>query len=134
LVVQIAGRVDVVEKQLAVAAALAILLFGCSKKDAGPPRPDINPNLALQTMLVDHACSNCHAVDYTRVGPSMKDVASVLSPPTPEVRARLRKAILEGTKGNYGFAIMPPQKQVTPADADKLVDAILGAGNSPPKR
>jgi cytochrome c551/c552 len=103
-----------------------LILAGCgSAKDAGPTTPDVDANLAMNTMLVQHQCSNCHAADYARVGPAMKDVAAVIGPATPESLARLRKAILEGTKGQWGEAIMPPQHQVSPADADTFAAAIL---------
>ena len=113
-------------------AALA-LLAGCGKPAAerGPERPDIDANLAINTLLVNHQCSNCHASDYARVGPSMQDVAAVLAPQGEPARARIRDAILNGAKGNWGEAVMPPQHQVTPADADALAAAILAG--APPK-
>ena len=115
-----------------IIGALA-LLAGCGKPAAerGPDRPDVDPNLALNTLLVNHQCSNCHASDYARVGPSMKDVAAVLAPQGDAGRQRIRTAILNGAKGNWGEAVMPPQRQVTPAEADALAAAILATAPSP---
>jgi cytochrome c551/c552 len=100
-----------------------LALSGCARE--GAPNPDKDPYLAMNTLLVANACSNCHASDYPRVGPSMKDVAAVIGKPTPEGLARIRSGILSGTKGQWGEAIMPPQKQVTPEAADALARAIL---------
>ena len=98
------------------------IIAGCGAKT---PNPDTDPYLEMNTLLVGNACSNCHAADYPRVGPSMKDVAAALAAGTPADRERLKTAIVQGTKGNWGEAIMPVQKQVTPEQADKLTDAIL---------
>jgi cytochrome c551/c552 len=101
----------------------ALALTGCSRE--GAPDPDKDPYLTMNKLLVSNACSNCHASDYPRVGPSMKDVAAIVGKPTPEGLARLRNGILNGTKGQWGEAVMPPQKQVTPEAADLLAKAIL---------
>jgi cytochrome c551/c552 len=98
-------------------------LSGCSRE--GAPDPDRDPFLAVNTLLVNNACSNCHASDYPRVGPSMKDVAAVVGKPTPEALARITDGIVKGTKGQWGEAIMPPQKQVSPEAANELARAIL---------
>ena len=111
------------------AMAALVLLAGCGKaREQGPPRPDVDPHLALNTLLVNHQCSNCHASDYARVGPPLLTVGQVLGPQGQAGRLRLRTAILNGAKGNWGEAVMPPQHQVTAADADELTSAILSGG------
>ncbi len=117
-------------RSLAIIAVLALGACG-QGADAPPTTPDVDPNLAMNTALVQHQCSNCHASDYARVGPAMKDVATVLSPQTAETTARLKAAILQGSKGKWGEAIMPPQAQVSPAQADELVKAIFATAPKP---
>ena len=91
---------------------------------AGAPRPDIDPYLAVTKVLVAHGCSNCHAADYARVGPAMTDVASIYAG-QPGAPALLATSIVNGAKGKWGEAMMPPQHQVTPAEAQDIVRTIL---------
>lgn len=94
---------------------------------------DRDPYLPINSLLVRHACSNCHAADYPRVGPAMTDIAAVSAAAGPAERARLVTVLLNGGKGRWGEAIMPAQKQLSSAEAQKLVDAIMvlkrSAGN-----
>jgi cytochrome c551/c552 len=118
-----------------------LMLTGCGSETGsetgsaptGAPTPDTDRYLAVNTLLVANACSNCHASDYARVGPSMKDVADVLGGDTSENRARLRDAILNGAKGKWGEAVMPPQKQVAADKVDAIAAAILTLDTSEPK-
>jgi cytochrome c551/c552 len=116
-------------------AMLALAGCGGGSADAptGAPTPDTDRFLAMNTILVANSCSNCHASDYARVGPSMKDVAAVLGGDTPQSRTRLREAILNGSKGKWGEAIMPAQKQVAPDKVDAIVATILAVDTSEPK-
>lgn len=130
----------------AVLSAL-VLLSACGRApsndvrpvdDKGAEKPDMDPFLAVNRTLVAHSCSNCHAADYARVGPSMRDVAMIYEKATDEDRARLRDAIVNGTKGRWGMAIMPAQRQVTPQKADAIVAEILAlkdvkASEKPPR-
>ena len=93
----------------------------------GAETPDRDPYLAVDTMLVSHACSNCHAADYARVGPAMKDIAAAFAKPTPADFARLRTSVLQGSTGKWGDAIMPAQKQVRPEEVDAILRTILSA-------
>ena len=92
---------------------------------AGPPKPDVDPYLATTTMLVDHACSNCHAADYARVGPAMTDIAAAFPNASVGDKLRLRISIVQGSTGKWGDAIMPPQKQVKAEEVDQIIDTIL---------
>lgn len=118
---------------LVILAAL-FTLSGCGRApsgdghavdDKGAEKPDRDPFLAMNRTLVAHSCSNCHAADYPRVGPSMHDIASVYTTATDADRRRLSDAIVNGTKGRWGTAIMPAQKQVSPTQADAIVAEIL---------
>ncbi|WP_313803704.1 c-type cytochrome [Sphingobium sp.] len=113
-----------------VLLSVLALLSACGSgrppvEERGAERPDRDLFLAMNRMLVAHGCSNCHAADYARVGPAMRDVATVYEKATDADRQRLRDAILHGTKGRWGMAIMPAQQQVTAEQASAIVDQIL---------
>lgn len=97
----------------------------------GAPNPDQDPYLAMNTLLVKNACSNCHASDYARVGPAMKDVAAIYASDAVG-QAQLTEKIIKGTKGKWGEAIMPPQHQVTEEGATELAKAIMALNVTKP--
>ena len=104
---------------------IALTACDASSGEGADRAQDRDPYLPINSLLVRHACSNCHAADYPRVGPAMTDVATVSAAAGPDERARLVTVLLDGGKGHWGEAIMPAQKQLTSADAEKLVDAIM---------
>lgn len=69
-------------------------------------------------------CMACHAIDQKRVGPSMKDVAAKYSGDSGAAD-RLAMKIRGGGVGVWGEMPMPPQPQVSEADAKTLAEYIL---------
>ena len=66
----------------------------------------------------------CHAVDQKRVGPALKDVAAKYSGDSGAAE-RLAKKIKAGGSGVWGQMPMPPQTQVSDADAKVLAEYVL---------
>lgn len=69
-------------------------------------------------------CMACHAVDQKRFGPALKDVAAKYNGDATAVD-KLAKKIKAGGVGVWGQAPMPPQPQVSEANAIKLAEYIL---------
>lgn len=69
-------------------------------------------------------CLACHAIDQKRVGPSMKEVAAKYSGDSGAAEGLARK-IRSGGVGVWGEMPMPPQPQVSEADAKTLAEYIL---------
>lgn len=69
-------------------------------------------------------CMACHAVDQKRVGPALKDVAAKYSGDSGAAE-RLAKKIKAGGSGVWGQMPMPPQTQVSDADAKALAEYVL---------
>lgn len=67
-------------------------------------------------------CMSCHQLDKKVVGPAYKDVAKKY---TAADEAMLVEKVLKGGKGAWGPVPMPPNAQVKPDDAKKLVKWIL---------
>lgn len=69
-------------------------------------------------------CMACHAVDQKRFGPSLKEVAEKYKGDKTAV-ATLAKKIQTGGAGVWGQLPMPPQPQVSDADAKTLAEYVL---------
>ena len=76
-----------------------------------------NPALAAK-----HGCLGCHAAATKLVGPSYAEVAAKYG---KDATAALAKSIREGGAGKWGEMAMPPQPQVSDADAKRLAAWIL---------
>jgi cytochrome c len=71
-----------------------------------------------------HACLGCHAVDKRVVGPSFRDISAKYSS-NPDAMLFLTKKVREGGKGVWGQVPMPPNVNVSEADARALVGWVL---------
>jgi cytochrome c len=101
------------------AAALAALALAATA--AG------RPALAAGGLDIAKAqgCLACHAVDSKLVGPAYKDVAEKYNGQA-DAPATVAQHIREGGSGRWGDVPMPPQKQLTEAQAKALAAWILG--------
>ena len=79
-----------------------------------------NPALARK-----QGCLGCHAVASKVVGPSYQDVAAKYGSQADAV-AQLAQSIRNGGSGKWGEMAMPPQNQLSEADAKRLSKWILG--------
>jgi cytochrome c len=85
------------------------------------------PAIADEALAKSKNCMACHAVDKKLVGPSYKDVAKKYAGDAKAVDALAAK-IVKGSevgKGNWGAVPMPPNPQVSEADAKKLASWVL---------
>lgn len=80
--------------------------------------------LADEELFKKSNCMACHAIDQRRLGPSMKEVAAKYSGDASAVDM-LAKKIRAGGGGVWGQMAMPPQLQVTEADAKTLAEYIM---------
>jgi cytochrome c len=65
-------------------------------------------------------CFACHRVDRNHLGPSFRSIAAKYATDN-DVEAALVKRVREGAVGVWGQVPMPPQTQVTEAEALTLV-------------
>lgn len=70
-------------------------------------------------------CLACHAVDKKIVGPAYQDVAKKYAGQA-DAEATLAKSIKAGGSGKWGPIPMPPQAQLSDADAKSLAAWVLG--------
>jgi cytochrome c len=72
-----------------------------------------------------NSCLACHAVDKKLVGPAYQDVAKKYAGQA-DAEATLAKSIKAGGSGKWGPVPMPPQAQLSDADAKTLAAWVLG--------
>lgn len=77
-----------------------------------------------EQLLQNNGCLGCHAADHKIVGPAYQDVAARYAG-KPDARAMLVAKVLHGGAGHWGQVPMPPQSQLSEADAGRLVDWVL---------
>ena len=78
-----------------------------------------NPDLATKKN-----CMACHAVDKKLVGPAYKEVAAKYAGQKDAVD-KLAQKILKGGSGVWGPVPMPPNAQVSEAEAKQLVQWLM---------
>jgi len=69
-------------------------------------------------------CFGCHSVDHKVVGPAFKDVAAKYAGQSG-AENKLANKVVAGGGGVWGGMAMPPNTQVTPAEAHVLVKWVL---------
>lgn len=79
---------------------------------------------ASEEMFKKFNCMACHAVDQKRFGPALKDVSAKYKDDNTAVE-KLAKKIQTGGSGVWGQLPMPPQPQVSDADAKLLAEYSL---------
>ncbi len=80
---------------------------------------------ANKALADKNGCLGCHATAAKLVGPSYKDVAAKYAD-QPDATKMLAKSIRAGGTGKWGEMAMPPQSQLSAADAKQLAAWILG--------
>ena len=79
---------------------------------------------ADQALAQKNACMSCHGVDKKIVGPAFKDVAKKYAS-DKTAQAKLLAKVKTGGKGVWGDIPMPPNPQVSDADAKKIIAWVL---------
>ena len=84
-----------------------------------------NVALANLDLAKQKNCMSCHAVDSKLVGPAYRDVAKRYAG-QKDAEDKLVQKVIKGGNGNWGQIVMPPNAQVTEAEARTLVKWVLG--------
>ncbi|PTT91874.1 cytochrome C' [Pelomonas sp. HMWF004] len=79
---------------------------------------------ANQELAQKKNCMACHAVDKKLVGPSFKEVAAKYAKDKDGAK-KLAEKIIKGGGGVWGPVPMPPNTQVSPAEAETLAKWVL---------
>ncbi len=84
----------------------------------------VAPAMADEAMAKSKNCMACHAIDKKVVGPAYKDVAKKYGGQAGAVDMLANK-IRKGSSGVWGPVPMPPNAQVSEAEAKQLATWVL---------
>ena len=82
------------------------------------------PAYAQADLAQKKNCMACHAVDKKLVGPAYKDVAAKYAGQS-DAEDKLAQKVIKGGTGVWGQIPMPPNPQVSEAEAKQLVKWVL---------
>jgi len=80
---------------------------------------------ASEALARKYGCLGCHAIATMLVGPAYRDVAAKYAGQADALQT-LEKNIRQGGSGKWGDVPMPPQPQLSEADAHRLAAWIAG--------
>ena len=86
--------------------------------------PSIGAAQDVDELYKTKNCFACHRIDKDHLGPGFKNIAAKYANDR-DAEAKLVKKVREGGSGVWGPSPMPPQTQVTQAEAQTLVRWIL---------
>ena len=78
----------------------------------------------LQLLLQKNKCLACHLIDKRKYGPMLKEVAEKYAGDSSAIE-KLAAKIKNGGSGVWGEDMMPPQPQVSDADARQIAKLVL---------
>jgi cytochrome c len=104
-------------KQAFIALAAVAGILGAGVAQAADAK-------AAEELMKKHACVACHSIDKKLVGPAYKDVAAKYRG-QKDVVPKLVEKVKKGGSGVWGPVPMPPNPNVSDADAKALVEWIL---------
>jgi len=78
----------------------------------------------LQLLLQKNNCLACHLIDKRKYGPMLKEVAEKYAGESGAAE-KLAAKIKAGGTGVWGEDVMPPQAQVSDAEAQKIAKLVL---------
>lgn len=96
---------------------VAIFMWSCLAVSVSPAHADY-------ALLVKSNCLACHQIDKRKYGPTLKDVAAKYANDR-NAAEKLAKKIKAGGSGVWGQDVMPPQPQLSKADALILAKYVL---------
>ena len=94
--------------------SIAVIGLSCA---AGPVHADYD-------LVLKKNCLACHQIDKRKYGPNFKEVAAKYADQKNAAEV-LAKKIRRGGTGVWGQDVMPPQPQVSPAEAAALAKYVL---------
>ena len=87
-------------------------------------KPAQAENDQLKKLMLANNCLACHQIEKRKYGPNFYEIASKYGNSNSMV-ATLAVKIKAGGKGVWGEDMMPPQAQVSEADAKTMAELIL---------
>ncbi|WP_280155898.1 c-type cytochrome [Piscinibacter sp. XHJ-5] len=109
---------------VALGLAAVIALPARADDNVVDPAPASKPSSATEGLAKSKNCLSCHALATRIVGPAYKDVAARYAGQA-DAEDKLVQKVLKGGAGAWGQIPMPPNTQVSQAEARALVKWVL---------
>ena len=87
-------------------------------------KPAQAENDQLKKLMLANNCLACHQIDKRKYGPNFHEIANKYGNSNAMI-AMLAVKIKAGGQGVWGEDMMPPQAQVSEADANTMAELIL---------
>lgn len=103
----------------------AFVLAGANAAFAQDAANEPDPYEPIKQLMQKNNCTACHYVDKRKYGPTFLDVAQKYEKADKAAQAKLVKKMRVGGGGVWGQDPMPPQPQLSQADAQQMLKLIL---------
>jgi cytochrome c len=100
---------------------IGLVLFASMLCAAKPAQAE---NEQLKKLMLANNCLACHQIDKRKYGPNFYEIANKYGNSNAMI-AMLAVKIKAGGQGVWGEDMMPPQAQVSEADAKTMAELIL---------
>ena len=100
---------------------IGLVLFASMLCIAKPAQAE---NEQLKKLMLANNCLACHQIDKRKYGPNFYEIADKYGNSSSMI-AMLAVKIKAGGRGVWGEDMMPPQAQVSDADAKTMAELIL---------
>jgi cytochrome c len=100
---------------------IGLVLFASMLCVAKPAQAE---NEQLKKLMLANNCFACHQIDKRKYGPNFYEIANKYGN-SNSMTATLAAKIKAGGRGVWGEDMMPPQAQVSEADAKTIAELIL---------
>lgn len=112
-------------KTFARTLAAFFVLAGAQTAFAQDAANEPDPYEPIKQLMQKNNCTACHYVDKRKYGPTFLDVAQKYEKADKATLNKLVKKMRAGGGGVWGMDPMPPQPQLSQADAQQMLKLIL---------
>lgn len=111
--------------------ASLLVLAGATAAFAQGADPAADVQEELKQLLQKNSCGACHFIDKRKYGPNFLEVFDKYAQADKATLDKLVTKMREGGSGVWGEDPMPPQPQLSQADAQRMVELILALKPKP---
>lgn len=112
-------------KTFARTLVAAFVLAGANAAFAQDAANEPDPYEPIKQLMQKNNCTACHYVDKRKYGPTFLEVAKKYENADKKTTDKLVKKMRVGGAGVWGMDPMPPQPQLSQADAQQMAKLIL---------
>lgn len=112
-------------KTFARTLGVFLILAGANAAFAQDAANESDSDAPLKQLMQKNSCTACHYVDKRKYGPNFLEVSKKYEKADKTTLSRLIKKMRAGGAGVWGEDPMPPQPQLSQADAQQMLVLML---------